>query len=222
LACTGLGVEEALEMNNVARHSIPLGVLICVGCGVPKDVKDELKALRDESAEYRKLFDAFNKKIAQGDKTLADSIVEASSKFGEGHDPIGINHLLKENDLLRKRVAELEAQAAGKPAPPPAKAIKVGQVQIVVVGINEPTAGPQNYQFKGPHVERYAHPVGKELLAAWPVIQQHHADIKGNALFWRDWVGYFGVSVQGQNIIVGGTPQDKGRFPIDIVYLYLE
>ena len=68
----------------------------------------------------------------------------------------------------------------------------------------------------------YTHPVGKELLAAWQVIEAHHTDFRGDAQFWRERAGYFSVEAVGQNIIVGGTPQDKGRFPIDVVYLYLE
>jgi hypothetical protein len=103
-----------------------------------------------------------------------------------------------------------------------APTVKVGTTVIILVGVNEKTAGPQHYQFKPGPVQTYKHPVNHDIIAAWPVIDDHTSDYNGGARFWREWAGYFGVTAGGRSINVEGTPQNAGRFPIKIMYLYAE
>lgn len=117
---------------------------------------------------------------------------------------------------------EEEIKKVNKGPAAKAPAVKVGEATVILVGVNENTAGPQSYQFKAGGVQEYKHDVGREVLAAWPVIRDKHGDVNGNARFWREWAGYFGVRASGRSIIVYGTPQDKGRYSIDILYLYVE
>jgi hypothetical protein len=55
------------------------------------ELEKESEQWRKESEQWRPLAEALNKSVDTTGKTLSASIVEASSKFGEGHDPLGNN-----------------------------------------------------------------------------------------------------------------------------------
>ncbi len=74
--------------------------------------------------------------------------------------------------------------------------------------VNDPNGGPRAF--------------GKQVLAAFPVIVDHHADVAAYKRWWRDWTGYFAVgSLEGNKVMFGGSGQSFGRWTLDIVVLYI-
>jgi hypothetical protein len=74
-----------------------LGLVAGCTVGVDEQTKKQIGELKKESEQWRKeseqwrpLAEALNKSVDTTGKTLSASIVEASSKFGEGHDPLGL------------------------------------------------------------------------------------------------------------------------------------
>lgn len=107
--------------------------------------------------------------------------------------------------------------------------LQSARLTVIVAGSKQvQNVIPADYKFAGTAVQSFKYlengdekRFGAQILAAFPIIQDHHADILSGAQWWRNWDGYFGVNVvEGNKVSFGGTPQELGRWPIDIIVLY--
>ena len=121
---------------------------------------------------------------------------------------------------------------------------------MVVQGYSEPRKTSPNWvQFANGGVQSFEVPLPKGILrviTAFPVVKDHHADIPDATMRWwkpvaldlefiakphltvsnarlaGTWTGYFGVAFDESTnkVTVGGSPQAKGNWPIDVMVLY--
>jgi hypothetical protein len=92
-----------------------IAAIAATGCSHRVDQKQfeaaiqRVDKLPKESEQYRVVAAQLNTTVNDGTKTISQALVESSKEFGTAIDPLGIKHLLGENERLRARVHELEA-----------------------------------------------------------------------------------------------------------------
>ena len=74
------------------------------------------------------------------------------------------------------------------PAPP---VVRSQTLSVTIAGYAEVNAQPGDFKFASGNVQDFTHPqtFGSQVLAAFPVIRDYHADVPHYRRWWREWGG---------------------------------